>query len=86
VGLQRVRGARINEVTPNSPAAAAPLLPNDVILEYAGVRVENDSHLINLVNLTEVGRDIPLVVYRDHKPLRMTVKVGPAPGRSLTTK
>ena len=75
-GLQRVRGARINEVTPDSPAAIARLLPNDVVLEYGGVRVENDSHLINLVNLTEVGREIPLVVYRDHKPLRLTVKVG----------
>jgi serine protease Do len=76
VGLQRVRGARINEVTPDSPAAVARLLPNDVVLEYGGVRVENDSHLINLVNLTEVGREIPLVIYRDHKPLRLTVKVG----------
>lgn len=87
VGLQRVRGARINEVTPDSPAAQARLLPNDVILEYGGVRVENDSHLINLVNLTEVGREIPLVVYRDHKPVRMNVKVGPAPAnRRVSSK
>jgi len=79
VGLQRVRGARISEVTANSPAADARLQADDVILEYGGVRIDNDSHLINLVNLTEVGREIPILVYRDHKPIRLSVKVGQNP-------
>jgi serine protease Do len=76
VGLKRARGARIKDITPDSPAAAAGLQAGDVILDYGGVRVDNDSHLINLVSLTEVGREVPLVVFREQKALKMTVKVG----------
>ncbi len=50
-----------------------------MILEYGGVPIEDDYHLITLVSLTEVGREIPLVVFRDQKMLRATVKVGVAP-------
>ncbi len=79
VGLQHLRGARVTDVQPNSPASAAKLQSGDVILEYGGVGVDNDSHLINLVKLTEVGREIPILVYRDHKPLRLSIKVGSMP-------
>jgi serine protease Do len=86
VGLQRARGARIKDVTRDSPAEAARLLPGDVILDFGGVRVDNDSHLINLVNLTEVGREVPLVVFRDQKALKVTVKVGSAPSNRVVPK
>jgi serine protease Do len=76
VGLKRGRGARIKDITRDSPAALARLQPGDVILEYGGVRIDNDSHLINLVNLTEVGREVPLLIYRDQKPMKITIKVG----------
>ena len=73
VGLKRPRGARVSEVNPNSPAAAAKLQKGDVIVQYGGVYVDNDSHLINLVSLTEVGREVPLS--------KVTVKAGiGAPG------
>ena len=80
VGLQRPRGARITQITAGSPAETADLQVGDVILEYSGVRVENDSHLINLVSLTEVGKEVPIVVFRDRKivPLRVTVGTSPA--------
>jgi serine protease Do len=75
VGLQRPRGARIKEITPNSPAAVAKLQRGDVILEFGGVRIDNDSHLINLVSLTEVGREIPLLIFRDQKLMNVKVRV-----------
>ena len=79
VGLSRPRGARVKGVTPDSPAAAASLQNGDVILEYDGVKVYNDRHLIILVSLTEVGRDVPIVVFRDRKLLKLNVKVGSSP-------
>jgi serine protease Do len=66
-------------VAPNSPAAAAKLQSGDVIVEYNGVRIDNDSHLINLVNLTEVGRDVPVVVFRNGKIFECLVKTGSKP-------
>jgi serine protease Do len=82
VGLTRPRGARIKDVAPNSPAAAAKLQSGDVIVDYDGVRIDNDSHLINLVNLTEVGRDVPVVVFRNGKIFELLVKTGSKPSNA----
>jgi serine protease Do len=76
LGMSRPYGAHVSGITPDSPAAAAKLQPDDVILEFNGVPIENDSHLMNLVSLTEVGKDIPLVVFRGRQSMKLTVKVG----------
>ncbi|MEX2560528.1 MAG: trypsin-like peptidase domain-containing protein, partial [Pirellulales bacterium] len=76
IGLPGRRGARINSLRSGSPAEAARLQAGDVILRFNGVRVDNDTHLIYLVNLTEVGKEVPIVVYRDGQSLHLTVKVG----------
>jgi serine protease Do len=86
VGLKRPRGARVKDVTPDSPAAAAKLQKGDVILEYNGVRIDNDSHLIYLVSLTEVGREVPLVVFRDQQFIKATVKVASTPSNRIPQK
>jgi serine protease Do len=79
VGLKQPRGALVISVTPNSPAAAAGMKNDDVVLEFNGVRVDDDSHLINLVSMAEVGKEIPVVVFREKKVTRLTVKTAPAP-------
>jgi serine protease Do len=76
LGLERLAGTRITVVEPQSPAERAALQANDVILQYNGVRVERDTHLIGLVKLTEVGQRVPIVVYRDGHPLSMFVEIG----------
>jgi serine protease Do len=86
VGLKRPRGARINDVTPGSPAAAAKLQRGDIILEFGGLSVDNDIHLINLVGLTEVGREVPMVVYRDQKAYKINVRIGSAPSEKIVPK
>ena len=75
LGLPRPVGARIREVTPDSPAAAADLRVGDVILQFNSVLVEDDNHLVNLVKFTEVGRKVPLVVYRDRESIQVDVAV-----------
>jgi serine protease Do len=76
IGLPRPSGAKVTAITPKSSAELAKLQPNDVILEFNGVPVENDSHLMFLVSLTEVGKEVPLVVYRNGQSMRTIVKVG----------
>ncbi len=51
---------------------------DDVILFYNGTRVEDMDHLSSLIGLTEVGREVPMVVYRDGKMVRFKVKIGDA--------
>jgi len=79
VGLRRPRGARITRITPGSPAEAAHLQAGDVILKYNDVPVDNDTHLINMVTVSEVGKEVPLLIFREQKLMTIPVKVGAAP-------
>ena len=62
-------------VTRNSPAEQARLQVGDVILEFDGTRVEDDMHLINLVSLTPVNKDVELRLLRSGRPLQIRVRV-----------
>jgi serine protease Do len=76
LGLPRLVGTRVTGIEPNSPAERASLRINDVILEFDGVRVERDTHLISLVKLTEVGRHVDLVIFRDGQAIRTAAEIG----------
>jgi serine protease Do len=76
IGLPRPVGARITRVIPNSPAAAADLREGDVVLLFNSVPVEDDNHLVNLVNFTEIGKKVPLEVFRNRESLQLEVVVG----------
>jgi serine protease Do len=86
VGLKRPRGTRISGITPNSPAEAAQLKVDDVVLEYGGVPVDDDNHLVTLVGLTEPGREVPLLVLREQKQVRINVKLGSSASNKLIPK
>ena len=76
LGLRRTMGARVTGVTDNSPAAEANLKVDDVILKFGDIPVDSDSHLVNLVGLTEVGKKVSVVIFRDKKPMTIQVTVG----------
>jgi serine protease Do len=76
LGLPRPIGARITTIIPDSPAAAGDLRGGDVVLEFNHVAVEDDNHLVNLVNFTEIGKKVPLVVFRDRQAVHLEVAVG----------
>ncbi len=76
LGLPNPRGARISGVTAESPAAVADLRVNDVVLQFRGIRIDDDSHLVNLVGLTEVNKLVPIIIFRDGRTMQMNVKVG----------
>jgi serine protease Do len=75
MGLPARMGTRVLSVTKGSPAEAVKLQTGDVILQIDGVRVEDDGHLINLVSLIEVGKRVPLVIYRNGQTINITVAV-----------
>jgi serine protease Do len=82
VGLSRPRGARVTRITPGSPAEHAKLQPGDIILRYNGVRIDNDSHLISLVSLTEVGKKVVLQIFRDRHLQELPVTLAKSPPRT----
>ncbi len=63
--LGRIRGARVLEVYPNTPAAQARLRFDDVIVKVGDTPVQDENHLINLVSLTPIGQRLQVEIVRE---------------------
>lgn len=75
LGLPYPSGARVSGITDESPAETANLQVGDVIFKLDDVRVEDDDHLVNMVSLKPVGKEVKLVVYRAGKAILVKVRV-----------
>ena len=67
-------GAQVESVAPNSPAERAGLRPGDVILGFDGKPVRSNGDLLNLLDGSAIGRDVPLRVLRGKNELTLTVR------------
>jgi S1-C subfamily serine protease len=76
LGLDRAQGAVVEAVYPDTPASAAGLKINDVILQLDGAAVRNDNFLINSISNLPPGRRIRLQVWRDRKAMLVDAVVG----------
>jgi serine protease Do len=76
LGLDRPRGAWIDEVHAASPAAEAGLRDGDVILKFQGVDVHDLNHLINMVSMAPIGRPVEVEVWRNRQRYSLRVTVG----------
>ena len=65
MAMRTSSGVEPNKAGRSVPAEAAKLEKGDVILQIDDVLIEDDNHLVNVVNMTEVGKEISLVVYRN---------------------
>ncbi len=68
-------GTRVNSVTAGSPADQANIRVGDVIIRYGDQKIDDDGHLVSLVGFTEIGSEIPVLLYRDSKKVRTVVKI-----------
>jgi serine protease Do len=65
VGLKDASGAMIAGVTADGPAAKAALKPGDVVLSFNGVPVKEMRNLPLIVAETDIGKQVPVVVWRN---------------------
>jgi serine protease Do len=73
-------GALVNVVTRGSPAEAAGLASNDVVLELGGKAVDGERRLSSLVALSPPGERVKLVYLRQGRRLEAQVTLGGARG------
>jgi S1-C subfamily serine protease len=76
LGLARVRGALVDGVHPNSPAATAGLKQGDVILKLETVELRDENHLINLISNLPPNQRVRLGVWRERKLEAVEVTIG----------
>jgi serine protease Do len=76
LGLKEANGALVAGVIPGGPAEKAGLKDGDVILEFDGRTVGQMRRLPRIVADTEVGRTVPLKVWRGGHEMSVKVEVG----------
>jgi serine protease Do len=63
-------------VRPNTPALAAGIKSNDVIIEIAGRRAETQRTLTSVVQSRQPGETVPVVLLRGGQKMTLQVKLG----------
>ena len=75
IGLEPVAGALVTSV-PEGPAMEAGMQDGDVILNFAGVDVEDTRGLVRQVGNSPVGETVRVVVFRDGETVTLRVTLG----------
>ena len=76
LGLKEAAGALVAGVIPGGPAEKARIKDGDIILEFDGKPIGQMRRLPRLVADTEVGRTVPIRVWREGRELSLKVEVG----------
>jgi Do/DeqQ family serine protease len=79
LGLRGTNGAVVARVYPGSPAAQSEIKPNDVIVGFDGIAVDDYHHLQRLAAEAEVGRSVKLDIVRDGKTRTVPLRIAEAP-------
>ena len=85
-GLPTVSGALVQRLTPKGPAEGAGVRPGDVITAVDGKPVGYSGQLQQRIAERRPGDRVTLTVYRDRKPLELSVRLAEAPINQLASK
>ena len=75
LGLDLNYGALVSSVTEDSPADQAGIRTGDVVVEFDGQRIADDSQLVTRVSVKPIGSSVPLRVYRGGKFIDLMVTI-----------
>jgi|SRR6516165_10558667 S1-C subfamily serine protease len=76
LGLDRVQGALVETIYQETPAAAAGLRADDVILQLDKAAIRNENQLINMVSALQPGSKVRIHVWRERKLVTVEAVVG----------
>src|SRR6266481_3652631 len=81
LGMKLAKGAVVSRVYPSSPAAAAGLQKNDVVVSFEGIAVDDYRQLQRLSADAEVGKTVKLEIVRNRERRVVQLRVAEAPDR-----
>jgi len=71
--LDRKYGARVTRVIAQTPAERAGLQPDDIVLNFDGIEIQDENDLINRVSLTPINKRVRMIVLRDGRQVNLYV-------------
>ena len=83
-GLSEVRGAYVNYIAADSPAASSNLKKGDIILELNNTKIYNPKDVIKNVNDMEPGEKVAIIINRNGTEKHIVLEVGKKEG--ITTR
>ncbi len=69
LGLDRMVGAKISHIAPDSPASQAGLQIGDVLLKLGDTEIEDDIHVVDYVARSIIDQAVPFQVLRDGRTI-----------------
>ena len=78
-GMDRPRGAFVDDVQPGRPAGMAGVQVEDIVLEFDGRVIEDSADLPFYVGQNKPGTRSTLLIYRGGEQLNLTVTLGSSP-------
>tara|TARA_R110002095_G_scaffold80982_1_gene70252 strand:- start:1356 stop:2915 length:1560 start_codon:yes stop_codon:yes gene_type:complete len=76
LGLKEAEGALVGDVARKGPGQKAGIKTQDVILNFNGVTVKESKDLPHIVGESEIGKEVPVIVWRNGKKVSLKVNVG----------
>jgi serine protease Do len=84
LGLKEASGAMVAGVNSDGPADKAKVQNGDIILKFNGQDVKEMHNLPRIVAETDIGKEVPIVVWRSGKEVTLSATVGEMPDDDTT--
>jgi serine protease Do len=75
-GAESTTGALVAEVAKGGPAEKAGMKQGDIVVGYMGKEITNASTLLKEVDISPIGQDVKVAVFRKGEKVELTVKIG----------
>jgi len=83
-GLKSTDGILVDDVVDDSPAEKGGIESGDIIIKFKGKKTKNEKALRKAIESSKPGEEVEIIVLRDGKDKKLTIKIGEAEKRSYS--